>query len=332
MAQDGAEIVAAQGLEASDALQNNLELPQLIPVTRIDSTNRLRQSDPAKVEALRASIRRDGLLSPIDVCRLPGKSDWTLVFGGQRFDAVALEGWEYIPAFVRSANALERKSREIAENFFRAELSPIDQAIFVRELIENEKARQGIAGDKDGRVNNVRGGKKEVENDLRILRTSYGLQESVAASLGLTQQEVSRKLALNGIPASYLDRVRALPMAANASALRGLAKLPWAEQAEVIQLIEDGKARNVAEAQAILGNAVLPDAERKRTRTFFDVFARMGNREKLGNLAMLASQMPKGVQIVFEDKALQAAAAAEAGSHLRPKAKADDQDIDEAAE
>ncbi len=288
-----------------------------IDVADIDDSGRLRPVDEVVAAGIAASIAQVGLIHPLMVCRLPGQSGYRLVAGGHRLAAVRMAGWSQVRVMVCSADALERRSIEIQENFFRAALSPLDQARFVSELIEVEKARQGIAPDRDGRGNNARPSKKETEFNLCIVHKSIGLQEAVAIKLGLNRSTVSRHLALNGIATSFLDRVRATPIAGHAGQLRALAKLHWTDQDAVLGLIEAGDAKDVTTAQALRGQAAVMDPARKRARTFIDTFARMGQRERLGALSLLSALLPKGVRIEADDVAAFVAAAAEAGEHLR---------------
>ncbi len=145
--------VSAQVL-AIGTVQKNFAPVQMLAVNSIDGGKRIRPVDPVAAQAIAASMAHDGQLSPIDVCRLPGREGFTLVFGGHRLAAAKLLGWETIAAFVRSNDALERQAREIAENLFKADLNPLDRAAFVTSLIEVEKARLGIAPDKDGNALN----------------------------------------------------------------------------------------------------------------------------------------------------------------------------------
>ena len=278
---------------------------RLIEVASISTDGRLRPVDEVAAQAIAASIARDGLLNPIDVCQLPGKSGFQLVFGGHRVAAAKLLGWEMIPAFVRSNNALERKSREIAENLFKSDLSPLDRTAFISELIEVEKARLGICPEKDGNALNKRGGKgekKQISDDLCIVHKSLGLQEGVAIKLGLTQSTVSRTLALNGLIPSGLDRIRKLPVADNAAALRKLAAMPWVKQLDVIAKMEAGNG--FAQAVAIVEQRVVAPPETRRLSTFLDTFGRMGRKERIEALRELAKMAPPSVSIVFQEPAV----------------------------
>ncbi len=277
---------------------------RLIDIATISTEGRLRPVDPVVAEGIAASAAQVGLLTPIDVCQLPGQKGFQLVFGGHRVAAVKLLGWETIPAFVRSNNALERLGREIAENLFKADLSPLDRATFVTKLIEVEKARQGIASDKDGNALNgdKRSLKLQARNDLCIVHKSLGLQDAVAAKLGLTQSTVSRTLALNGIAPSLIERLRKLPIADNAGALRKLAAMPWAKQMMSVDHMEAGK--NLANALAIIDSRAPVSAEAKRLSTFLDTFGRMGRKEKMDALQALAKLVPPSVSIAFQEPAV----------------------------
>lgn len=283
------------------AVNNNAALQQDIKVSEIDDTGRLRPIDSDAVAYIAASIAKDGLINPIDICQLPNQKSgqpYRLVAGGHRLAAFRLLGIETIPAFVRSNDTLGRKSREIAENFFKAELSPIDRAAFVAELIETEKARMGIASDQDGRALNKRQTPKELkdqlDNDLCILHKSFGIQEQVANKLGLEQSQVSRMLTIYRLPAAIVDRARALPIGTNASALRTLAKMSPSGQNLALDLLETGKARDITHAKAIMANKIELMPENKRLNAFLGAWSRMGKREREQALYAIASQAPKG--------------------------------------
>ncbi len=298
--------LTVQGNSAPAASENTFAPLSILAVSEIDDSGRLRPVDAVAAQGIAASMARDGLLNPIDVCQLPGKKGFRLVAGGHRLAAARMLGWTEIPAFIRSANALDRKAREIAENFYKADMSPIDQARFIAELIETEKARLGIAPEKDGRQDNKRGGKvdkKQLSDDLCTLHKSIGLQEAVATRLGLNQSSVSRHLALNGIAASLLERVRVLPIGDNASALRKLAGLDVKKQERVVSLLEEGAAKTVPAALGIIEKKPPVDAAKKRLSAFTDAYSRMSKREQRDALRVLSRMLPAGViEIVFDDE------------------------------
>jgi ParB family chromosome partitioning protein len=281
-----------------------------VKVAEVDDTQRLRPIDMDYAAALAAHMREHGPLVPIDVCQMPGKSGFRLVFGGHRMAAYRINEWDEVDALLGSANALDRMSRELAENLMRLDLSPLDQARFVTKLIETEKARLGIEGAQDGRALNAdvrseKAKKKQLDDDLCIVHKSLGLQETVAVKLGLHRSSVSRTLALNGIPPSLQERVRKLKIADNAAALRKLAGFHWSDQGDLIKLMEDGKS--LADAIAIVKKIPVLAPETKRLSTFVDTYGRMGRKERIIALRELAKMVPDSVSIIFAADKLEAA-------------------------
>lgn len=321
---------------ARDALQKNFRQSVLIDVADIDVSGRLRPIDRDVSVAIAADMRIRGQLQPIDVCRLPGQRGYKLVDGAHRVDAVKISGWPKIEAIIRSADALERRQREIVSTFIRAELAPLDRAAFVREYMETEKARLGLTAEQDGRAMNgdyrsPKIHKKQLADDLCTMHKSLGLQGSVAERLGLTQSSVSRHLALNGLAVAVVERVRAMPaIAQNANALRKLAAQPASRQHYILDMIDDGLAKDVNAAIARLDNRPAVDQDAKRLNTFFDAFARMTPREREGALTVLTPLLPKGVAIAFEDNKVRTSAANEAVARMR-KPRAGDYTAEDAA-
>ena len=68
-----------------------------IPVASIDVGARLRQTDPAWVEALSVLINEQGVLHPISVVH-ENSGRYSLLAGAHRLDAVKALGWDTIDA------------------------------------------------------------------------------------------------------------------------------------------------------------------------------------------------------------------------------------------
>lgn len=286
--------------------KNILGQLQMLPVERIDSSNRLREVDSIVAEAIAASIAKDGLLNPIDVCRLPGNTNYLLVAGGHRLEAFRLLGLTDIPAFVRSYDALDRKAREIAENVFKAGLTPIDRANFVAEFYAIEKARAGIPVDGDGRAFSAgvrwqKTLKKEGSNATAMIAGAYKLQAHVAERLGLSERTIRNDLLLyKRISPEIVDQARKSKIGDNAAALRQLAALePLEQKRAVAMLAKDTPYKTLGQVMAIIQKKAAPDPEKKRLSTFIGTFSRMGRAEKFGALMELASLVPNGAAIVL---------------------------------
>ncbi|UDF02991.1 AAA family ATPase [Asticcacaulis sp. AND118] len=261
-----------------------------IEVGQIDAGTRLRPVDVVRAEGIAASIQKEGLLHPLDVCRLPGRTDYLLVCGGHRLEAVKLLGWETVPVFLRSNDAMDRLAREVAENLFRADLTPLDRTMFVSKLIQIEKSRAGIADDKDGRALNTdrRSPKRQVRDDLCTVHKSFGLQEKVAQRFGLSQSSVSRDLALNRISPSLIERVRKLPIAENAGQLRQFASGKYTGNLqETGEKVNKFLITSAGQKQLDLTAAVTPKFQRTRTANRIHSMLKWAQR---GNIVQLTGE------------------------------------------
>ncbi|ESQ78474.1 hypothetical protein AEYBE204_13040 [Asticcacaulis sp. YBE204] len=272
----------------------------------IDDGERMRPIDAAYAEAIAASFMKIGQLTAIDICQLPNLGSgrpFKLVYGGHRLAAARMCGWSTIRVKIGSNEVAARKDREIHENFFRNELSPIDKAIFVAEMLQAERVARGIADGKDGRALNgdyrsQKFDKKQIDNDVRNLRESFGgLQEVVAARLGWNRQEVGRQLALAAIKPSYVEKLRQSAIANNASQLRAFAKLDDDRQFLCAGQLKAGKATTVAGALAIVDKKAVEPKEVKQVASAHSMFSRLSPAQKAEFLRLIQPDLPKGWEV-----------------------------------
>ena len=157
--------------------------PESILLLDIETGDRLRAVDPARVSALTASIADLGLRTPITVVRSQRDGDecYRLVAGAHRLEAVRQSGEDYIDAFVMDGDADDAALWEIDENFARAELTDAQRA-------EHHVRREEILKRK-GLVSNGRGGDQSEKSSLR----SYARQAS--DTLGVSKRTVEKDLA-----------------------------------------------------------------------------------------------------------------------------------------
>lgn len=273
----------------------------LIPTGEIDMGERLRPVDKAWACALGQIMTRDGQLTPIEVCRLPGKSRWTLVSGAHRLTGAGLAGIAYLRAIEVTSDRAERRLREVSENLWRSNLAPLDRATFVAELVGLQKLRMGVDPAKDGRAASAAARwQKEIAADADdaklTMSVAYGWTDIVAESLGISAATVKRDMLLyRRLTPSEIERLRAAhhPALTNAGQLAALAKLDAGERAVVLDLMIDGGARTVAEAQATLLQRKAPTAEEKRFNAFFGAWGRMSLSEQKGALDRLLAMAPR---------------------------------------
>src|SRR5512135_253080 len=86
------------------------------------------------LDALAASIRKLGLLSPVLV-EATGDGTHRLVAGSRRLAASQMAGLAEVPALVRSLDPVARKLAQIAENAGRVGLTPVEEGAAYQDLL-----------------------------------------------------------------------------------------------------------------------------------------------------------------------------------------------------
>jgi ParB family chromosome partitioning protein len=112
-----------------------------IPLDEIRMLEQVRQDYPEEsIGELADSIRSQGLLQPIQLKR--EGAVYRIVYGHRRFLAVKRLGWPTIKALVDYAADEEILARQIVENIQREDLSPIDEALGLKQLMEIKGFKQ----------------------------------------------------------------------------------------------------------------------------------------------------------------------------------------------
>lgn len=260
-----------------------------IPLSMIEVADRVRPIDPIWSAALGRVMATEGQRTPIEVCRLPGRTGFRLVAGAHRLQGAALAGLPTIRAIIVSSDALERRFSEVSENLWRKELGPLDRAAFVAELHDIIRIRAGIEPDVSlHQVAANRRWKKEADDASRTLRLAYGWADEAAQRLKLDRATIYRDLQLHrGLKPDLVGRLAGLGLAQNAGQLRALAKLSDEDQRRVVDLITEGKAKGVSDALAVIQNKPAVDAEAKRLSAVLGNLARMGRAERKAALQLI---------------------------------------------
>ncbi|MEG1523376.1 MAG: ParB/RepB/Spo0J family partition protein, partial [Bacteroidales bacterium] len=89
----------------------------------------------ADLTELAESIKEQGVLQPIMV--RPRGNEYEIVYGERRYRAALLAGLEIIPALVRDLTDNTAMEYALTENIQRQDVSPIEEAIAYKSLIEN---------------------------------------------------------------------------------------------------------------------------------------------------------------------------------------------------
>lgn len=282
----------------------------LVPVDQVTVGVRLREVDQAWAEALGGIMAREGQQTPIEVCRLPGKSGWHLVAGAHRLTGAQHVGMELIEAREVSSSADFRKLREASENLWRRGLDPLARAAHVAELVRLHKLRAGVDPERDGRTASAgarwqKAVKAEAADATVTMTVAYGWTDAVAEELGFSKSVVERDVLLyRRLPAGVVADLRAAkhPILTNAAQLRALAKLDETQQRRVAMRLAHHGAKSIAEAAGQLDGAkAAADPGAKRLSAFLGAFSRMSLAERKGALAHLAGMLPAGFSIEGAD-------------------------------
>lgn len=211
-----------------------------IALDRVRTAHRLRPVDADWASLLADRIREEGLLQPIAVRAADAEGNHQLIFGGHRVAACRMLGWESIPAKVLEVSDLQAQLMEIEENLIRAELNPLDRAVFlarhkqVWEALHPETRHGGKRAKKGAEASGQDGHLPLAARFSAVAQEKFGLSE----------RTVRRAVALaNALDAKVRELIAGEPLARNAKELEELARLVPGEQLAVAQaMIEQGDA------------------------------------------------------------------------------------------
>ena len=151
--------------------------------------------DDKKLDELAASVRAQGILSPVIVRQILG--GYELVAGERRLRAAERAGLERIPAVVREMSNAETLEVALIENVQREDLNPVEEAEVYRRLIEEFGLTQEEMAARVGKD------RASVANTLRLLKLPHPIREDLIegamsaghgrALLGLEGQDLQLK-------------------------------------------------------------------------------------------------------------------------------------------
>jgi len=128
-----------------------------------------KRMDPGKLAGLAASIKEQGVVTPVIVRRTG--SGFELIAGERRWRASQAAGLKTVPAVVREANDRQTLVLALVENIQREDLNPMEEAasyqMLLKDLTQEELAKQ------------VGKDRATVANSLRLLKLPQEIQQAV---------------------------------------------------------------------------------------------------------------------------------------------------------
>ncbi len=128
--------------------------------------------DDASLRELADSIREKGVLQPI-LAEADRAGGYFIIAGERRVRAARLAGLEKIPMIIRQFSAQEKLEIALIENVQREDLTPIEQGLAYRRLMEMANLSQEQIAQKVGKDRST------VANILRLLKLPPDAQEAL---------------------------------------------------------------------------------------------------------------------------------------------------------
>ncbi len=191
-----------RGLGALIPKGTSLDTPaeRQVPISEIRPNPRQprRYFNEAKIAELSESIRNQGILQPLVVRKIP--QGYELILGERRFRAAQHAQLERVPVIVKEVSDAESLEMALVENIQREELTPIEEALAYRQLMEEFHLTQEQVAQRVGKSRPV------VTNLLRVLNLPEEIKENVDKGT-LTVGHARALLALN-MPEQQLEMSR----------------------------------------------------------------------------------------------------------------------------
>jgi ParB family chromosome partitioning protein len=150
----------------------------MIPVAKItsDPGQPRKTFDAEAIIRLSQSIQSRGVLQPIRVRYDDARKVWLIVSGERRWRACQVLGIDHVPAIEVSDRGRDQTlADQLVENLLREDLTPIDQANGIRELMELQGWDQSRVGDELGIS------KGHISKLLTLLKAPEPVRQKVAS-------------------------------------------------------------------------------------------------------------------------------------------------------
>ncbi len=164
-----------RGLSALIPQGTSLDTPaeRRVPITEIRPNPRQprRYFNESKIAELAESIRNQGILQPLLVRKV--STGYELILGERRFRAAHRAGLERVPVIVKEVSDAESLEMALVENIQREELTPIEEALAYRQLMQEFNLTQEQVAQRVGKSRPV------VTNLLRVLNLPDEIKDEV---------------------------------------------------------------------------------------------------------------------------------------------------------
>ena len=105
--------------------------------------------DEEKLIELMGSIKRHGLMQPITLRKTGAR--YEIIAGHRRFSAMRRLKESFVDAIVDKATDAEADERRMAENLYREDINPVDEARYIRKMVEEHKVEPAQLAEMTGK-------------------------------------------------------------------------------------------------------------------------------------------------------------------------------------
>ncbi len=171
-----------------------------IPVSEIRPNPRQprRFFDEERIAELADSIRHQGVLQPLIVRKI--EQGYELIIGERRLRAAQRAGLDRVPVVIKEVSDAESMEMALVENIQREELTPIEEALAYRQLMDELHLTQEEVATRVGKSRPV------ITNLLRVLNLPDEIKDEV--DRGHLSVGHGRALLALGTPEQQIDMAR----------------------------------------------------------------------------------------------------------------------------
>lgn len=130
-----------------------------------------RHFDEEKMRTLTESVINHGILQPIIVTKRNGR--YLIIAGERRWRAARAAGLTTIPAIIRDFSDADAYQITLIENLQREDLNPIEEALGIKQLMDEFSMTQEEISEKIGKS------RSSIANTTRLLNASQKVQDAL---------------------------------------------------------------------------------------------------------------------------------------------------------
>ncbi|MFP4362904.1 MAG: ParB/RepB/Spo0J family partition protein [Spirochaetia bacterium] len=160
----------SSGTETEKKLHEVLQLPINKIAANPEQPRKAFQEEA--LQELADSIREKGIIQPI-IAEATESGKYLILAGERRYRAAQLAGLEAVPVIVKDISEKDRLEIALIENIQREDLTPIEEAMAYKHLVESSNLSQEEVAHHVGKKRST------ITNSLRLLKLPQNMQQAI---------------------------------------------------------------------------------------------------------------------------------------------------------